>query len=118
MVEHLTFDTFKTKIFDFEKHNDWQYNGPRPALVDFYASWCGPCKTLAPVLEELKEEYDGKVDIYKVDTEKEQELAQIFGVRSIPTLLFVPMEGKPQVAHGALPRAELERAFREVLQIK
>lgn len=118
MIEHLTFETFKSKVFDFEKHDDWQYSGKLPALIDFYASWCGPCKTIAPVLEELKVEYSGKIDIYKVNTEEEQELSQIFGVRSIPTLLFIPLQGKPQVAHGALPRTEIQKAFKELLGVE
>ena len=84
-------------------------------LVDFYADWCGPCKMIAPILEELAKEYDGKIDIYKVDTEKEQELAAVFGIRSIPTLLFCPMDGRPQVAQGAMSKADFEKAIDELL---
>ncbi len=117
MVEHLTKETFKTKVFDFENNKEWKFEGDKPCLVDFYAEWCGPCKMLAPVLEELKEEYDGKVDIYKINTEQEQELASMFGIRSIPSLLFIPKEGEPQMAQGALPKEQLKKAFGDVLGV-
>ena len=86
-----------------------------PVLVDMYADWCGPCKMIAPILEELAKEYDGKIDIYKVDTEKEQELAAVFGIRSIPTLLFVPMDGKPQMVQGAIGKDDFEKVINDVL---
>lgn len=89
--------------------------GERPAIIDFYATWCGPCKMLSPVLEELAAEYAGKIDIYKINVEEEEELAGVFGVRSVPTLLFVPMEGAPQMAQGALPKNVLQEAIRNVL---
>ena len=104
-MEHLTLDSFKEKIMDFETNKDnWKFEGKLPAIIDFYADWCMPCKTIAPILEDLKEEYDGKVDIYKVDTEDQQELAAMFGIRSIPSVLFVPMDGLPQMSAGALPK--------------
>lgn len=118
MPEHLNFDTFKDKIFDFESNKEWKFKGERPALIDFYASWCAPCKSIAPILEELSKEYAGKVDVYKINTEEERELSQIFGIRSIPTLLFIPMKDNPQVAHGALPRAEIVRLFKEILDVE
>jgi thioredoxin len=90
---------------------EWNFKGKRPAIIDFYASWCGPCKSLAPTLEELSEEYEGKVDIYKVDVDSEPELAAAFGVRSIPTLVFVPLTGAPQTRVGALPKAALREAI-------
>ncbi|SDB84316.1 thioredoxin [Williamwhitmania taraxaci] len=118
MLEHLTVDTFKTKVFDYEKNSEWKFEGKRPALVDFYANWCGPCKTVGPILEELAKEYDGKIDIYKVDTEDQQELASVFGIKSIPSMLFIPVEGQPQMAMGALPKDSLKQAFKEVLSIE
>lgn len=112
----LTKADFLQKVADYENSpSEWKYLGDRPALVDFYASWCGPCKALAPVLEELAAEYGDSIYIYKVDTEQEQELAAAFGIRSIPTLLFIPRQGKPQIAQGALPKATLKEAIDKVL---
>ncbi len=118
MPEHLTKDTFLEKVFNFEENSEWKYEGDLPCIIDFYADWCQPCKMIAPVLEELAEEYDGKVNIYKVDTESEQELAGAFGIQSIPSLLFVPIEGKPQMAAGALPKDTLVQAMKEVLNVE
>jgi len=115
MTEHLTKATFLEKVFDYEKNKDWKYQGDTPCLIDFYADWCGPCKMVAPVLEELSEEYAGKVKIYKIDTEAEQELAAVFGIRSIPSLLFVPKDDHPQMAQGALPKNALKQAIDEIL---
>ena len=113
---HLTKSEFLTKVVDYEKNpNEWKYLGDKPAIIDFYASWCGPCKMLAPVLEELAAEYGDSIYIYKIDTEQEQELAAAFNIRSIPTLLFVPMSGAPQLAQGALPKAALNDAIDKVL---
>jgi thioredoxin len=117
MIEHLTMETFKAKVFDFEKNTDWKFEGEKPAVIDFYADWCGPCKMVAPVLEELSKEYNGKLDIYKVNTEEEQELAGIFGIRSIPSILFIPMNDKPQMATGALPKDSFKQAFADVLKV-
>ena len=114
-MEHLTKETFLKKVFNYEQNKEWKYEGDLPCLIDFYADWCGPCKMIAPSLEELAKEYDGKIHIYKVDTEAEQELAAAFGIRSIPSLLFCPMEGQPQMAMGALPKASLKKAIDEVL---
>jgi thioredoxin 1 len=115
MTEHLTIDTFKEKVFNFEKHEDWVFEGDKPCLIDFYADWCGPCKMVAPVLEELSEEYADEINIYKIDTEAEQQLAAMFGIRSIPSLLFVPQEGQPQMAQGALPKPQLKKAIQDIL---
>jgi len=116
-LEHLTIESFKTKVFDFESNKEWKFEGKIPALVDFYADWCGPCKMVAPVLEELATEYDGKLTIYKVDTEAERELSSLFGIQSIPSLLFIPIEGKPAMAQGAMPKDSLKKAFSEVLKV-
>lgn len=115
MTEHLTKNSFLEKVFDYEKYSEWKYQGELPCLIDFYADWCGPCKMVAPILEELSEEYKGKIKIYKVDTEVEQELAAVFGIQSIPSLLFIPMNDKPQMAKGALPKNVLVKAIDEVL---
>ena len=118
MTENLTKETFLEKVFNFEENKEWKFEGKRPALIDFYADWCGPCKMLAPILEQLSEEYGDKIDIYKIDTEAEQELSAAFGIRSIPSMLFCPAEGQPQMANGALPKAELERIIADVLNIE
>lgn len=111
MNEHLTKETFLEKVFDFENESEWSFKGELPAVIDFYADWCGPCKMVAPIVEELSTEYAGKVNFYKVDTEAEQELAAAFGIQSIPSLLFIPKDGQPQMAAGALPK----QAFQEVI---
>ena len=114
-LEHLTKDTFISKVFDYEKNKEWNYAGELPCLIDFYADWCSPCKMVAPILEELAEEYKGKINIYKVDTEDQQELASVFGIRSIPSLLFCPAEGAPQMAMGALPKDTFKKAIDDIL---
>ncbi len=112
----LTKADFLTKVANFEANPaEWNYLGEKPALIDFYASWCGPCKMIAPILEELAVEYGDSILIYKIDTEKEQELAALFGIRSIPSLLFVPMNGQPQMAQGAMSKADFKKAIDEVL---
>ncbi|MBN1819063.1 MAG: thioredoxin [Prolixibacteraceae bacterium] len=118
MLEHLTLETFKEKVFNFELNKDWKYEGAKPCMIDFYADWCGPCKVVAPVLEELQKEYGDNIVIYKVNTEDERELAGMFGIQSIPSLLFVPMEGQPQMAMGALPKNTFERAISDVLKVE
>jgi thioredoxin 1 len=118
MVEFLTKETFKEKVFNFEENKDWKYEGEKPCLIDFYADWCGPCKMVAPILEELSDEYNGKLNIYKIDTEQERELAGMFGIQSIPSLLFVPTEGQPQMAMGALPKDSFKKAIKDVLNVE
>lgn len=117
MTEYLTKETFLEKVFNYEKNKEWKFEGEIPCVIDFYADWCGPCKMVAPVLEELSNEYEGKLNIYKVDTEAQQELAGAFGIRSIPSILFCPNEGEPQMAQGALPKHQLEQIFKDVLKI-
>lgn len=118
MIEHLTAETFKQKVFNYEKNSEWKYEGDKPAIIDFYADWCGPCKMVAPILEELAKEYEGKLNVYKVDTEAEQELAAFFGIRSIPSLLFIPLNDQPQMAMGALPKDTFKKAFKDVLGVE
>lgn len=114
-MEHLTKESFLTKVFDYESNTEWKYEGELPAIIDFYADWCGPCKMVAPILEGLSKEYEGKINIYKVDTDKEQELASVFGIRSIPSILFIPKEGKPQMAAGAMPKEGFVEAINSLL---
>lgn len=117
-IEHLTKETFLEKVFNFEQNKDWKFEGSLPCVIDFYADWCGPCKMVAPILEELSKEYNGKINIYKIDTEAEQELAMAFGIRSIPSMLFCPVDGQPQMAVGALPKDSLTKAINDVLLSK
>ena len=115
-TKHLDKAEFLVKVADFETSpKEWKYLGDKPCIVDFYASWCGPCKMIAPILDSLAEEYAGKIDIYKVDVEKEGDLAAVFGIRSIPSLLFCPKDGKPQMLQGAMGRDEFEKAIGEIL---
>ncbi|MDP3353540.1 MAG: thioredoxin [Flavobacteriaceae bacterium] len=117
MTELLTKETFLQKVFNYEVNKEWKFEGDLPCIIDFYADWCGPCKMVAPILEDLGKEYQGKVNIYKVDTEAEQELAGAFGIRSIPSILFIPKDGEPQMAQGALPKHQFEQFFSEVLKV-
>lgn len=113
---HLTKAEFMAKVANYEANPiEWKYLGDKPCIIDFYASWCGPCKTIAPILEDLAKEYHGQIYIYKINTEEEQELASAFGIRSIPSILFCPMEGKPQMAQGAMPKDAFKQAINEVL---
>lgn len=118
MLEHLTKETFKEKVFNFEQNKEWKFEGDIPCMIDFYADWCQPCKIVAPVLEELAGEYNGKINIFKVNTEQEQELSALFGIKSIPSLLFVPKDEQPQMAMGALPKDSFEKAIKEVLKVE
>ncbi len=117
MTEQLTKQDFLEKVFDFENESEWSYKGDKPSIIDFYADWCGPCKMVAPILEELSEEYKDKLHIYKVDTDKEQELAGAFGIQSIPSILFIPVDDKPQMAAGALPKDQLVKVINDVLKV-
>ena len=116
-MESLTKETFLQKVFNYEQNKEWKFEGELPCIIDFYADWCGPCKMVGPVLKELAEEYKGKLNIYKVDTDAQQELAAAFGIQSIPSILFVPLNGKPQMTAGALPKNTLKKAISEVLNV-
>jgi len=118
MTTMLTKHDFLNKVFDFEKNKEWKFEGEVPCIIDFYADWCQPCKMIAPILEELSEEYGEKINIYKVDTEAERELSAAFGIRSIPSMLFCPAEGEPQMASGALPKQSLEEVIKDVLKVE
>jgi thioredoxin len=118
MIEHLTKESFLNKIFNYEKNKEWKFEGEKPCLVDFYADWCGPCKMVAPVLEDLAKDFQGKMNIYKINTEEQQELAAAFGIRSIPSFLFIPLKGQPQMAMGALPKETFIKAFKDVLGVE
>jgi thioredoxin len=117
-VVHLTNDQFKSLVFNYEKNTEWKYLGTKPCIIDFYADWCGPCRQLSPRLEEVAKEYSGKLIVYKVNTDKEKELASAMGIQSLPTLLFIPENGKPQGSLGAIPKEMLVKAINEVLLIK
>src|SRR5690625_7449255 len=116
---NLTKSDFLTKVMDFEKHpTEWVFLGDKPCIIDFYASWCGPCAMIAPILEELAEKYEGQIDIYKVDTEVERELSAVFNIRSIPTLIFCPLDDGPHHFNGALPNVEFEKVINDILSKK
>lgn len=116
-MEHLTKESFLQKVFNYEQNKEWKFEGDKPAVIDFYADWCGPCKMVSPIMEELSKEYDGKVDIYKIDTEAEQELASAFGIRSIPSVLFIPQSEQPQMSVGAMPKEGYIKAIEDVLGV-
>jgi len=111
VAEHLTKDGFFEKVFNYEKNSEWKFEGEIPCVIDFYADWCGPCKMVAPIIEELSTEYEGKVNFYKINTDEEQELAGAFGIQSIPSVLFVPKDGQPQMAVGALPKDSFKQVI-------
>jgi len=117
-MESLTKETFLEKVFNYEVNESWKFEGELPCIVDFYADWCGPCKMVEPILEDLSQEYEDRVNIYRVDTGAEQELAAAFGIRSIPSILFVPKEGNPQMAMGALPKDTIVGAIKDVLGVE
>jgi thioredoxin len=117
MTEHLTKQTFVEKVFDYEKNKEWKFEGELPCIIDFWAPWCGPCKVVGPVLDELSKEYEGKVNVYKVNTDEEQELGGAFGIRSIPSILFVPKDGQPKMSVGALPKETLKKVIEEELLV-
>jgi thioredoxin 1 len=117
-VVQLTNETFKKMVFNYDKNKEWIFEGNKPAIIDFYADWCPPCRQLSPLVEEIAKEYSGRIDVYKVDTDKETTLAQALGITNLPTLLFIPAKGKPQVTMGAIPKDSLVKAINEILMIK
>lgn len=118
MAEHLTKQAFLEKVFNYEKNKEWKFEGDLPCVIDFWAPWCGPCRAVGPVIDELSKEYAGKVNFYKINTDEEQELAGAFGIRSIPSLLFVPATGQPKMAVGALPKESMKEAVEKELLTK
>ena len=118
-VKHIAKADFVEKVYNYEENpQEWKFEGDKPAIVDFYATWCGPCKMIAPILEELAVEYQGKIDIYKIDTDVERELAGAFGIQSVPTLLFIPVNGEPRVIRGAMPKADFKKVIDDFLLAK
>ena len=117
-VNELTNAAFKQKVFNYSENKQWKFEGNMPVIIDFYATWCGPCRQLSPRIEEIAKEYAGKIIVYKVDTDKENELAQSMGITNLPTIMFIPLKGQPQAAMGALPKEDLVKAINEVLLVK
>ena len=114
-VVYLTTEQFKARIFDYKNEKDWKYKGNKPCIIDFYTTWCGPCKRLAPIMEELSQTYCDKVVFYKADTERERELAYVFNISSIPQVLYIPVEGKPMLLKGLYPKEEIVKIIEEFL---
>ncbi|MFO8001705.1 MAG: thioredoxin [Marinilabilia sp.] len=111
-------DAFIDQVFDYENNENWNYKGSKPAIIDFYADWCGPCKKLSPLLEELQGEYDGDIQVYKVDTEKSRDLASAFGIQSLPTIVFVPLDEEPQAVMGFVPKEKLTEMIASILKVE
>jgi len=118
MAKNITTQEFKDLVFNYEESKEWKFKGDKPAVIDFYADWCAPCKMVAPIIEELSSEFEGKIDFYKVNTEVEQELSGAFGIRSIPSILFIPIEGQPQMSAGALPKNTFKEAFKDIFNVQ
>lgn len=116
-IEHLTAASFKQKVFDYEKNKTWKYAGDKPAIIDFYADWCGPCRIIAPTVAQIAEEYEGKINVYKINVDNEQELASVFGVSGIPAILFIPMSEQPQMSSGVINKEAFDKAIKNVLKV-
>ena len=114
-VVYITTEQFKARIFDYKNEKDWKYRGDQPCVIDFYTTWCGPCKRLAPIMDELSQKYCDQVRFYKADTERERELAYVFGINSIPQVLYIPVEGKPMLLKGLYPKENIEQIIDEFL---
>lgn len=114
-VVYITTEQFRQRVFDYKNNKEWTYSGDKPCVIDFYTTWCGPCKRLAPIMEELSQTYCGEVVFYKADTERERELAYVFGINSIPQVLYIPVEGKPMLLKGLYPKADIIRVIDEFL---
>ena len=114
-VRYLTTAQFLERVFDYKNNKDWKFKGDKPCVIDFYTTWCGPCKRLAPIMEELSQTYCDQVVFYKVDTERERELAYLFGINSIPQVLYIPMEGKPMLLQGLYPKENIVQIIEEFL---
>ena len=114
-VVYLTTEQFKARIFDYKNEKEWSYKGDKPCVIDFYTTWCGPCKRLAPIMEEMSQKYCDQVVFYKADTERERELAYVFGINSIPQVLYIPVEGKPMLLKGLYPKEEIVKIIDEFL---
>ena len=117
-VVYLTNDTFKQMIYNYEKNKEWKYEGTKPAIIDFYATWCPPCRQLSPLVEEIAQEYAGKIVVYKIDTDKERTLSQQLGISGLPTLLFIPLNGRPQASMGFIPKETIVKTINNVLMVK
>ena len=117
-VVYLTNDTFKQMIYNYEKNKEWKYEGTKPAIIDFYATWCPPCRQLSPLVEEIAQEYAGKIVVYKIDTDKERTLSEQLGITGLPTLLFIPLKGKPQASMGFIPKETIVKTINNVLMVK
>jgi thioredoxin 1 len=118
LVIHLTNATFKQRVYNYDLNKEWKFEGNKPAIIDFYASWCAPCRQLSPIIEEIARKYDGKIIIYEVDTDAEELLTQQMGIQSLPTLLFIPVNGKPRKVIGALPKEDLVKTIQDILLVK
>lgn len=117
-IEHLTTKEFKEKIWNYTDNKDWKYLGDKPAIIDLYATWCPPCKKLSPILEQIQKEYGKKIQIYKVDVDKEPELAKLFNASSIPLMIFIPKNGKPFAVGGLRPQEQIEQIITEKFEVK
>lgn len=117
-IINLTTKEFKEKIWDFDKNKDWKFTGDKPVIIDLYATWCPPCKKLSPILEEIQKQYGNKIQIYKIDVDKDPQLAQLFNASSIPLMIFIPKNGKPFTVAGLRPQEQIEQIITEKLDVK